>query len=185
MNKALKVTLKVLNYIIVISVLILAFLLVGIKILGFDIYTVLSGSMEPNYHVGALIYVKEQPCEDLKKGDTITFYLSENTISTHRIKEVIQEDGKTYYRTKGDANEMEDAKLTPYENVIGKVIFTVPLLGYLSNFIQKPAGKFVAICVSILLIIIVFILDSLTDNKNENKKKKVEVKNEEESSNNN
>ena len=183
MNKALKISLKILNYIIVISVLILAFLLVGIKIFGFKIYTILSGSMEPNYHVGALVYVKETPQEELKEKDTISFYISDNTIATHRIIEVVEDEGKTYYRTQGDANEMEDASLTPYEKVIGKVIFSIPLLGYLSSFIQQPPGNFVAIAVGLILIVIVFILDSLTETKKEDKK--TEVKNEEKGSNNN
>ena len=113
MNETLKITLKIINYMIVSIVLILAFFLVGIKIFGFQIYSVLSGSMEPNYHVGSLVYIKKVEQKELKKGDTITFYLSENTIATHRIKEVVNEDNKIYYRTKGDANEIDDAKLTP------------------------------------------------------------------------
>jgi signal peptidase len=59
LNETLKTTLKIINYMIVSIVLILAFLMVGIKIFGFQIYTVLSGSMEPNYHVGSLVYIKE------------------------------------------------------------------------------------------------------------------------------
>lgn len=178
MNKALKITLKITNYMIVLVVLALAFFLVGIKIFGFQIYTVLSGSMEPNYHVGSLVYIKEAKQEELKKGDTITFYLSENTIATHRIKEVVEEDGKVLYRTKGDANEIDDAKLTSYDNVIGKVIFSIPLLGYLSSFIQRPPGSFIAVGIGIVLIITVFVLDALTDNK------KMEVKNEKKDINN-
>lgn len=183
MNETLKITLKIINYMIVSIVLILAFFLVGIKIFGFQIYSVLSGSMEPNYHVGSLVYIKKVEQKELKKGDTITFYLSENTIATHRIKEVVNEDNKIYYRTKGDANEIDDAKLTPYENVIGKVIFSIPLLGYLSTFMQRPPGNFVAVGIGIVLIVIVFVIDSLTDNKKETKK--MEVKNEKKGSNNN
>lgn len=183
MNETLKTTLKIINYMIVSIVLILAFLMVGIKIFGFKIYAVLSGSMEPNYHVGSLVYIKETEQKELKKGDTITFYLSENTIATHRIKEVVKEDNKIYYRTKGDANEIDDAKLTPYENVIGKVIFSIPLLGYISTFIQRPPGSYAAIGIGIVLIIIEFVIDSLTENKKETKK--TEVKNEKKGSNNN
>lgn len=183
MNETLKITLKIINYMIVSIVLILAFFLVGIKIFGFQIYSVLSGSMEPNYHVGSLVYIKKVEQKELKKGDTITFYLSENTIATHRIKEVVNEDNKIYYRTKGDANEIDDAKLTPYENVIGKVIFSIPLLGYLSTFMQRPPGNYVVVGIGIVLIVIVFVIDSLTDNKKETKK--MEVKNEKKGSNNN
>lgn len=186
MNKNIKILLKAINYIIVSMVILLAFLLVGIRFFGFELYTVLSGSMEPNYHIGSLVYVKEVDQKELKKGDVITFYLTENTIVTHRIIEVI-EDEKTKeinYRTKGDANEIADGKLTPNNNVIGEVIFSIPLLGYFSNFIQRPVGSFITIVVGLLLIVLVFAIDYITDNQKKIKKK-MEVKDEKKGSNNN
>lgn len=179
MNKKKKLILKTISSIIVIIIALLAFLLVGIKIFGFQIYTVLSGSMEPNYHVGSLVYTKKVEQKELKKDDVITFYLSGNTIATHRIEEIVKEDGEIYYRTKGDANETSDAKLTSFDKVIGKVVFTVPLLGYLSVFVQQPVGRVVSIGLGIVLIVVVFAIDSLTSDK-----KKTEVKNEKKDCNN-
>lgn len=190
MSHTLKTILKISNYVIVSIVIVLAFLLVGIRMFGFEIYTVLSGSMEPTYHVGSLVYVKDVGLQELKKGDAITFYLTENTIATHRIIEIIKDEktSEVKYRTKGDANEIEDGKLTPYEKVIGKVIFTIPLLGYFSNFIQRPPGNFITIGIGILLIILVFIIDAITEDK-KNLKKPLKIpkrrpKNEKKDSNN-
>lgn len=55
--RTLEVTLKTISYILISLVLALAVLLVGLKIFGFQIYTVLSGSMEPEYKTGGLVYI--------------------------------------------------------------------------------------------------------------------------------
>ncbi len=173
MNKALKVTLKVLNYIIVILVLILAFLLVGIKILGFDIYTVLSGSMEPNYHVGALVYVKEQPSEDLKKGDTITFFISDKTTATHRIVEIVSDEETNElvgFKTKGDANENVDANIVKPEKIVGKVVWTIPYLGFLAAFIQTKKGGITLLIVGVIIVALMCVSDIFIEDKKEKKK---------------
>ena len=170
MNKYIRLILKASSYLIVTIAVLLAFFLAGIKLFNVQIYTVLSGSMEPNYHVGSLIYVKEINTKELKKGDVITFKLGGNTLATHRITEIVKEENKAYkFRTKGDANESEDAKLVEPKEVIGKVMFTIPLLGYVSTYIQRPPGSFIAISISLLALVYVFIIDSITDN---NKKKK-------------
>ena len=111
----------------VLAVAALAFLLAGIRIVGFTPYAVLSGSMEPAFHVGSLIYVKSVDPEDIKVGDAITFRLSgEDTAATHRVIEIDRENQCFY--TKGDANETPDASPVPYSSVLGRAVFTVPKL---------------------------------------------------------
>ena len=177
MNKSIKFILKLISNIIVIIAIVLAMLLVGLKFLGFQIYTVVSGSMEPHYHVGSLIYVREVDPNTLKVKDPITFKLGDNTIATHRIVEIVpdEENPKEYkFRTKGDANEDVDANLIEPEKVLGKAYFTIPYLGYLATYIQSYPGNMVAICTAIALIILVIILDMLTEeNKEEAKEKPV------------
>lgn len=73
MNKTLKKIWNVISSILVAIVVILALLLVGARIIGLQVFTVLSGSMEPNYHVGSLIYVKNVDYKELESGDVITF----------------------------------------------------------------------------------------------------------------
>ena len=75
--------------ILAIAVVLLAVALVGVRLIGLNPYVVLSGSMEPTYHVGSLIYVKDVDYKELKDGDPITFMLSEDAIATHRIIEVL------------------------------------------------------------------------------------------------
>lgn len=156
---------KIWNYIttvLVILTILLAVALAGVRVIGLQPYAVLSGSMEPTYHVGALIYVKSVDYKTLKVGDPITFMLSEDTIATHRIVEVEpdEEDSTVIrYRTKGDANTDIDGALVHYKNVIGKPVFTIPVLGYIADYIQNPPGTYIAISLGALLLLLVFLPD--------------------------
>lgn len=139
----------------VLAVAALAFLLAGVRIVGFTPYAVLSGSMEPAFHVGSLIYVKSVDPEDIKVGDAITFRLSgEDTAATHRVIEIDRENQCFY--TKGDANETPDASPVPYSSVLGRAVFTVPKLGLFSSWLSSAQGKYAAISgVGLLLLLII------------------------------
>ena len=156
-------------------VVLLAIALVGVRIFGLNPYVVLSGSMEPTYHVGSLIYVKDVNYKTLEAGDPITFMLDEDTVATHRIIEVLvdEEDPETIrYTTKGDANDAQDGSSVHYKNVIGKPVFSIPYLGYISNYIQNPPGMYVAIAAGAILIMLVFLPDLFEKEEQEEKKKK-------------
>ena len=148
--------------ILVAIVVILALLLVGVRLVGMQVFTVLSGSMEPTYHVGSLIYVKEVDPMQLQSGDVITFMLDEDTVATHRIVDVIpdEEDPSVIrFQTKGDANDTVDGSLVHYKNVLGTPVFTIPKLGYLASYIQNPPGTYVAISAGAVLLALVFLPD--------------------------
>lgn len=160
--------------ILVTVMVILALALAGVRLVGMQVFTVLSGSMEPKYHVGSLIYVKKVDYTQLKSGDVITFMLDEDTVATHRIVEVVpdEEDPSVLrYRTKGDANEAEDGSLVHYKNVVGSPVFTIPYLGYLASYIQNPPGTYIAISVGAILLLIVFLPDLLFDDDKKEEKK--------------
>ena len=175
MNRTVKKIWNWVTYVLVGVVVILALLMVGARLLGFKVFTVLSGSMEPAYHVGALIYVKEVDYRELESGDVITFMLDEDTVATHRIVEVVpdEEDASVIrFRTKGDANTAEDGGLVHYKNVIGTPVFTIPYLGYLANYIQRPPGTYVAITVGAVLLLLVFLPDLFSSGDKTGKEKK-------------
>lgn len=162
------------NMIVGIAVL-LAVALVGVRLVGFQVFSVLSGSMEPTYHVGSLIYVKDVDYQELQPGDVITFMMDEDTVATHRIVEVVPDENEPEtlrYRTKGDANEAEDGKLVHYKNVIGSPVFTIPKLGYFADYIQKPPGTYVAISVGAVLLLLVFLPDLFSSDEKDKEEKK-------------
>ena len=158
----LAVGLKVLTYFLIAVILILAMLLVGVRIFGIDIYTVLSGSMEPEYKTGGIIYVVDVDTDELCVGDDITFRLSGSTTATHRIIEVIEEGDHRSFRTEGIANGHPDTNPVPEEKVIGQAVFTIPYLGFLAAYIQTPPGLYYAIAVGVAVLILVIVTDSLS-----------------------
>ena len=160
--KKLKKIWNIFTTVLTVIAILLAVALVGVRLFGFQVFSVLSGSMEPEYHVGSLIYVKEVDYHELKSGDVITFMLSEDLVATHRIVDVYpDQDDPTVlrYQTKGDANEAPDGTLVHYKNVIGTPVFTIPYLGYVADFIQKPPGSYAAIAVGAVLLALMFLPD--------------------------
>lgn len=167
----MKVFLKIWNAVttlLVTAVVILALLLVGVRLIGMQVFTVLSGSMEPTYHTGALLYVKDVDYTELKEGDVITFMLDEDTVATHRIVGVVPDENDPTvirYRTKGDANDAEDGSLVHYRNVIGTPVFSIPKLGFVANYIQNPPGSYIAISGGAILLLLVFLPDLFAEDK--------------------
>ncbi len=143
----------IISNIILIVVIIFTIFTVGVRLLHITPYAVLSGSMEPTYSVGELIYVKDMEPEQIKEGDPITFVLNANKqIATHRVVQV-DEVNKSFI-TKGDANEKIDGQPVLYENLIGKPIFHIPYMGYFVNWLQSKQGIIIASCAIVAYIIL-------------------------------
>lgn len=137
---------------------IFAVFLMGSRLVGYQVFNVISGSMEPEYSVGDLIYVKDVNPNDIKVGTPITFVLNEDlVVATHRVVEIDAENQHFY--TKGDANETVDSTPVHFNNVIGVPKFSIPLLGYVSDFIQNPPGAYITVGVGAILILLVFLPD--------------------------
>ncbi len=187
-----------LSTLMVTAVVIIAFLLVGVRLIGFTPYAVLSGSMEPTYHVGSLIYVKSAEPHEVKVGDPITFVVNKDLlVATHRVvnidihttkmetitneagqsytQEVPLDEFAYYFYTKGDANDVADGSPVYYKNLIGIPVFTIPYLGYLSSWLQTRKGAILGVTIGIVLIMLIFmpdILRSVDDDAPKKKKKK-------------
>ena len=158
--KAFKKTIDVITTVTLILIIVFAFLLVGVRLFGLEPYTVLSGSMEPEYHVGSLIYVKKASVNELNINDPITYTVGNGTVVTHRIIDIIvDEDDPTnvQYKTKGDANDTEDGDPVPFSRVIGKPVFDVPLLGYVAVFVRTPHGVLIMGALIVILLILTFV----------------------------
>lgn len=166
MTDTLKKIWSVVSTVLVVLIVLCAVFLMGSRLLGFRVFTVISGSMEPEYSVGDLIYVKSVDVETIKVDDPITFVLNENlVVATHRVIDIDKEN-KCFY-TKGDANDIPDAAPVHFNNVIGVPKFSIPLLGYVSDFIQNPPGMYITIGAGVVLIILVFLPDMLAKKKKE------------------
>ena len=171
MPKKVKKIWDIVTTVLVVLVVIFAVFLMGSRLVGLQVYHVISPSMEPTYSVGDLIYVKEVDPDSVKVGDPITFVLNEElVVATHRVVSIDSENRQ--FTTKGDANSTEDAAPVHFNNLIGVPVFSVPLLGYVSVYIQNPPGMYVAIALGVILLAAVFLPDMLT--KKDTKKEKQE-----------
>ena len=185
-NKIKKVW-GVISTVLVAVVVIFAVLLVGVRLFDIQVFSVMSGSMEPEDPVGSLIYVKECDPSEVEVGDVITFVLSNETPATHRVIGIDKE--KECFYTRGDANfdqahfEATGEKIYTedppvyFKNLIGKPVFTIPVLGYVAYYIQHPPGMYIAIAAGAVLLIMVFLPDLFK--KDEKKPKEIPAEAEE------
>lgn len=146
-KKIIKALNRIMTILLFSALFIVLFTVVSIKasggeasVFGYQIKSVLSGSMEPDIQTGSIIAVKEtDDTHQFKKGDIITFRADEGIIVTHRIEQV-KASGQTYI-TKGDANDAADMEPVIKENIIGMYNgFTVPYIGYALNFLNSKNG---------------------------------------------
>lgn len=105
-------------------------------LMGHKPVVVLSGSMEPVYPVGSMIYYTPSDFNDIKVGDAITFKLGGGALVTHRVIEKNNENQE--FTTKGDNNETVDTKPVSYEMVVGKTgSVVIPYIGFISTYIKE------------------------------------------------
>jgi len=119
------------------------------RIFGCQVYSIDTGSMTPTIPQGSLIYVKPYTnFEDYSVNDIVTFSdLTRETFFTHRIVEI---DSATHsFVTKGDANNDVDPSPTESIYAVGKVQFSVPVLGYVASFLRY---KLVKIAIAVIYI---------------------------------
>ena len=163
MNTAKKIW-DIVSTVLVALVVLCAAFLMSTRLVGYQCYTVISGSMQPKYQVGDLLYVKKVDINSIRVGDNITFVLNEDlVVATHQVVRIDAE--KKHFYTKGLANEIEDGDPVHFNNVIGVPQFAIPKLGYVSDFVQNPPGTYITIGAGAVLIVLVFLPDLLSKKK--------------------
>ena len=129
------------------------------SIMGYSVFRVITGSMEPAIEENDLIVVKRVEPEEVRTGDVISFYASDpslrGAVNTHRVTAVSQENGETVFTTKGDANQLEDAYPVYPDALIGRVVFVSAFLGTLSRLVSNPLVFVPLIFVPLLAILLV------------------------------
>lgn len=117
---------------------------------GFKSFVIISESMEPTIMTGDAILVKEVKQEELKVKDIISFQ-DGDSINTHRIVEILEDNGIIKYKTKGDNNKKEDKELVTYDKIEGVYQFRIKGFGKIVEVIKNK------ITLVVLLIVLVLI----------------------------
>ena len=165
-RKLLKIINQLVTSVLFIVLFTTLFLLISSKIsgedvnlFGYQVKTVLSGSMEPEMQTGSIIVIETGgDTTEFQKNDIITFITEEHIPVTHRITEVI--NGGEQYMTKGDANDGPDLHPVHAENIIGTYTgVTIPYVGYVLSFATSKQGAALLLIVpGILLLFHSFII---------------------------
>ena len=135
--------LTALSTILLLLVILICLPLMGPRLLGYQPFAIITGSMEPEIPVGSIVYAKAASPQELAPGDVIVFYggRGQDTVITHRIAE--NDAAESQFITKGDANEQNDMEPVPYGNLIGEVRFSLPVLGRFLPLAAGTSGKMI------------------------------------------
>lgn len=108
---------------------------------GYQVLVITGGSMEPTYHLGSALVLKDLPEDDIRVGDAVTFTSVEGTLTTHRVIAMPQQQGVQYLQTQGDANADPDPNFVPAAAVVGTPVAHLPYGGYVTSFLLSPLGR--------------------------------------------
>lgn len=140
------------------------------RLFGLTPYVVTSGSMEPEYPVGSLLYVADTLPEQVQAGQAITFYMpGSDSVATHQVRAVDAESRCFYTQGVNNRDEagniLPDAQPVPYENLIGTPVFCVPMLGWVNRLCTTPPGTYFLLGGLAAVIAVSLALDRLAPSK--------------------
>lgn len=139
------------------------------SILGYRVFTVATGSMEPVYNINDVILVKDTDSSTLKKGDDIAYLGNRDAVKglvvTHRIIRIETfDDGKVHYTLKGVNNKYEDPSITA-DQILGKVVGKLPVVNFINHVVKNIYGFFFLVFCPLVLVIFLEIADTIIDMK--------------------
>ena len=151
-----------------------------ISFLKYRMFTVVTGSMEPEYHVGEVLISKEVDAKDIKVGDDVSYLGKSGSfkdkVVTHRVEKIEKDvDGKLVFHTKGIANLAFDP-IVYEDQIYGVIVHESKILSFVYKYVGTPNGMFLFVVIPVLYVIgsemIVFMLDKEEKRRNKLKEKK-------------
>ncbi|WP_019154417.1 signal peptidase I [Robertmurraya massiliosenegalensis] len=137
------------------------------SIFGFNMLTILTGSMEPGFTQGDFIIIRPYSTDEPMIDDVVTYRKESGTFVTHRIVDVVNRNGTSLFQTKGDANNVVDEALVHPDQIVGSVMVKIPKLGFLLKFVKSPLGLITITSILFLSLIVSIIKKMVTAKKQE------------------
>ena len=146
-----------------------------LSLFNFRLFSVVSQSMVPVYDIGDVLVAKEQDPSTIKEGDIVSYLGTTgsfaNKVVTHRVVNIEKrEDGKYYYRTKGDANLVEDP-IVMEDQLYGVVVYKSILLSLVYRIVGTQIGFFMFIIIPIMFVIGSEMISTLLEKEEDRRKK--------------
>ncbi len=172
-NKLLKIlwnTLKFITYFVILLVIIIIFTQRifnnKISFFGYRIFTVVTGSMKPEYGISDMLLAKEVDPSTIKVGDDLVYSGRggdlEGKIITHRVIRLEPAEKGYAFTTKGTANSLDDPKITD-DQIIGKIVYRSFFLSLINKVINNPIGFYLLIIIPIAILVVLEIIDHHND----------------------
>lgn len=137
-HRAAAVVCRILGTVILLAVLAVCLPLSVPKLLGYQVYDVVSGSMAPAIPVHSVVLVQPAAPEELQPGEIVA-YRSGSSVVIHRLVENHIVEGELV--TKGDANAEPDPLKVEYAGVLGTVTAHIPFIGIYAGALNTLPGK--------------------------------------------
>lgn len=155
---------KVVTHIAAMTLVVVLVTLALSQFMGVRFFSVLSGSMEPELSTGSLVVTApESLVGAIEKGDVVSYVADENlTVVTHRV--VAYDSLQGTYTTQGDANGSEDPPVLK-ANIVGKVVFSVPFVGYPLSYLSTMTGKIIVVTAALVLVLLIALINLLRQQK--------------------
>ncbi len=161
MDKVFKVIKALLNALMTL-ILIIGITFVLLYVIGIEPFVVETGSMRPAISVGSLSFINTHYNYDsIKVQDVVAFKVSTGNQVVHRAINITEEG----IETKGDANDNSDGISTNRKNYMGKLVFSIPKVGFAIKLIQTPKGKIILVTFIIVILLSGFLLDDNSKGK--------------------
>lgn len=130
------------------------------SVFGYKPFIVLSGSMEVEIHRGDMIITKVIDPASLVVDDIIAFRDGAGTVTTHRIIDIVEKDGDTYFITKGDNNTSQDQNLVEFSDVEGLYVMRIPGIGSFMKSLSEPTTIMMVFTGITVLFVIGFVISN-------------------------
>ena len=185
MKKVGKIIKSIFN--VIVTIFVILFLLVvclqrfsnnQITFLGYRMFSVASSSMAPDYQVGDVLIVKITEPEDIKIGDSVTYYGKvgsfANKVITHQVIKIDKDvNGNRVFHTKGISNLVEDP-LVYEDQIYGVVQFKAEILSFIYKVVNTKYGMFILVILPIFYIIGSEMLAFMLENEEKRRRPKKE-----------
>ncbi|MBQ3128308.1 MAG: signal peptidase I [Clostridia bacterium] len=142
-------------------VTVIAVVFVGFNLIsGAKGYAVSSPSMKDTLNVGDIVFVKPVAFEELQVGDVVTVASSDGkSFFTHRVVEINENDRTV--TTRGDANGADDPMPTEADRIVGRMWYSVPLLGYLTMVLNFSMSRDIWLIVDVLIAVVLILINTV------------------------
>ncbi len=147
----------VMTLVVLVSVAVLGAL--TLVLLGYQPFVVRSGSMVPTYHVGDVVLVEQVRADELRPGEvaSLRYYPEYGESLTHRIRSVRDVDGGVQVETRGDANDSSEVWTVAPDEMVGRVVASVPAIGAPATLVRTAVVPLV-IAVVVLAALVAAVL---------------------------